>query len=663
MMQASRGRIRRFQRDAKGSAAILFGLALIPILLGVGIAIDYGRALIVRERMAEAADSAALAIGSWQGLSQDELKIKAQQFFSANYPSSAIGTPTAVAVSFANHDITVSVSATVPTTFMKLANVSSIDVAASSTATVGMGTLEVALVLDNSGSMEGSKIATLKTAANDLVDLLFDSAKFSAKPDPIRISVVTFANSVNVGNQYKNASWISGSGANAADSMKAFGAPSTTNVLTLFDSLKDKDGKSISWGGCVEARPSPNDVTDNSSPAFAPMFAPDEPDNFTCNSLTACPVYACADGSSSCSTSSSTLIYNGVPSGSSFNYNSYLPDAGDGTTCSNTISLQRGSPAVFNKTGHGLAAGDQVIFSGTLPSGLVNTRRYFVISSGLTANAFRVSATSGGSALNLSGSGSQSVYLANTFTCRNGDANCARNPSSGKSVGQSEETGFASPAVLTNGALCKYGTASSKATAAKITVAGIDGGPNFMCTTKPLLPLTDAKATIKAKINEMEAKGATSVGEGAMWGWRTLSPGAPFTEGRSYNTEENQKVLVLMTDGANTYYPQSHFLKSWYGVYGYVERGRLGTTSTTSATLTKAMDDRTVQACTNMKAAGIIVYTVGFEITGTGAAAALDVLKNCASDKDKYFAPDSEAELLSSFNAIGKDISELRISK
>ena len=80
-------------------------------------------------------------------------------------------------------------------------------------------------------------------------------------------------------------------------------------------------------------------------------------------------------------------------------------------------------------------------------------------------------------------------------------------------------------------------------------------------------------------------------------------------------------------------------------------------------TLTKAMDDRTVLACTNMKAAGVIVYTVGFEITGTGAAAALDVLKKCASDKDKYFAPNSEAELLSSFNAIGKDISELRISK
>ncbi len=66
----------------------------------------------------------------------------------------------------------------------------------------------------------------------------------------------------------------------------------------------------------------------------------------------------------------------------------------------------------------------------------------------------------------------------------------------------------------------------------------------------------------------------TSIGEGAAWGWRTLSPGAPFTEGRPYGAEENQKVLVLMTDGQNTYYAQQqvpevpvrHFTATWRAV-------------------------------------------------------------------------------------------------
>ncbi len=268
-----------------------------------------------------------------------------------------------------------------------------------------------------------------------------------------------------------------------------------------------------------------------------------------------------------------------------------------------------------------------------------------------------MSTSSGGSAVNTSGSQSGTHFLANTFTCKGGDANCARSGSSGKTVGQSEEGGFISDAN------CKYGTASKKATVANISVGGLSGGPNFMCTSAPLQPLTTDKATIKSKIDSMVALGATGVGEGAMWGWRTLSPGAPFTEGRPYDTKENQKVLVLMTDGANTYYPNSKFVKSWYDVYGYVSRGHLGTTSTSSSTLTAAMDVRTAQACANIKAAGVIVYTVGFEISGTGAAEALALLKSCASDQDKYFAPNSEAELLATFNAIGKDISELRISK
>ena len=41
-----------------------------------------------------------------------------------------------------------------------------------------------------------------------------------------------------------------------------------------------------------------------------------------------------------------------------------------------------------------------------------------------------------------------------------------------------------------------------------------------------------------------------------MWGWRVLSPTAPFTEGRAYTANDNKKILVLMTDGENTYYPQ-----------------------------------------------------------------------------------------------------------
>ena len=73
------------------------------------------------------------------------------------------------------------------------------------------------------------------------------------------------------------------------------------------------------------------------------------------------------------------------------------------------------------------------------------------------------------------------------------------------------------------------------------------------------------------------------------------------------------------------------------------------------------MDQRTAQTCANIKAAGIVVYTVAFQIPGDEAAA-LTLLSNCASDKDKYFAPDTEAKLQAAFSQIGTAISELRLA-
>ena len=608
------------------------------------------------------------------------MQAKAQEYFDANFvptnsaTAGSFGTVSPLHLSTSGNSIIVSASASVPTTFMRVANIDHVDVAASTTVVVGMGTAEVALALDNSGSMAGSKIDALKTAASNLVDTLFAAAQNSPEADPIKIAVVPFAAGVNVGSQNADANWMDTGNRNPyhADAQRAYGAPSTVNNFTLLKSLKTSSGAAVTWGGCVEARPMPYDVTDDApstgspSTLFVPMFAPDEPDNWTattsnCTTANNC-TFACADGGTSCSSSSSTLVFNGAPLGS-FSYNNYLPDAGAANTCGNTFTVTSATPAVITKTNHGFVAGDQVIFTttGALPTGLTKYTRYYVLSTGLTTSSFRVSTTNGGSAVNTSGSQSGTHFIANAYTCRSGSASCARSGSSGKTVGQSQQIGFANPAVLTNSALCKYGTTANKATISGVTVGGIPGGPNFMCTSAPLLPLSTNKTTIKTSINAMAAQGATGVGEGAAWGWRALSPGEPFTEGRPYNTKNNTKVLVLMTDGQNTYYPNSKFLKSWYDIYGYVDRNHLGTTSTNSATLTQIMDQRTLQTCMNMKAAGIIVYTVAFEIAGDASGCAT-ASQSCASDKDKYFAPGTEAELLAAFNAIGRDLSELRVA-
>jgi hypothetical protein len=80
-----------------------------------------------------------------------------------------------------------------------------------------------------------------------------------------------------------------------------------------------------------------------------------------------------------------------------------------------------------------------------------------------------------------------------------------------------------------------------------------------MCSTTPITPLTDVTTaaglkTIKDAINDMIALGATDIPEGAAWGWRTVTSTAPFTQARPETERGNDKVVIVLTDGFNTYY-------------------------------------------------------------------------------------------------------------
>lgn len=84
--------------------------------------------------------------------------------------------------------------------------------------------------------------------------------------------------------------------------------------------------------------------------------------------------------------------------------NSIIKLTAPGSTQTFTVTIA--SPGVFSATAHGLVAGSRVRFTttGALPTGLTAGTEYYVISAGLTADAFEVSTTSGGSAVNTSGS-------------------------------------------------------------------------------------------------------------------------------------------------------------------------------------------------------------------------------------------------------------------
>lgn len=72
-----------------------------------------------------------------------------------------------------------------------------------------------------------------------------------------------------------------------------------------------------------------------------------------------------------------------------------------------TVTISVATPGVVTWTGHGLVAGQPVVFSttGALPTGLTAGTVYYVVSAGLTADAFSVAATPGGAAIDTTAAG------------------------------------------------------------------------------------------------------------------------------------------------------------------------------------------------------------------------------------------------------------------
>ena len=208
----SLGRVMRcldiFRRDKRGNFATIFALSLIPILVAMGAAVDISRAYIVQSRLRSALDAAGLAVGTATGKTTSEVQAIAQAYFDANYPSDKLGMPGAITVSDNGDTVDLNVSADLPTTIMDLVGINDMTVSATSQIKRQGKKLEVALVLDNTGSMgQSGKLQSMKDAANLLLDTLKNSSAATNAGD-VKVALVPFTVDVNVGTDMKNENWI-----------------------------------------------------------------------------------------------------------------------------------------------------------------------------------------------------------------------------------------------------------------------------------------------------------------------------------------------------------------------------------------------------------------------------------------------------------------------
>ncbi|MFZ1813918.1 MAG: pilus assembly protein TadG-related protein [Rhizobiaceae bacterium] len=602
----------RFLKDKRGAYGPLFAILTVPLFGTAAAAIEYSRMTEARTDIQVALDAAALATAKEMSFNQDEayLKTYARNFFDANLDdtidTAEIGFNLIMEATInGGNNVRLTADYDHGAILGKFIGVEEFDMAISSTVAAGNRTVEVAIVVDNSGSMNSytgstysTRIERARTAAENLVNSLFSVASMSNKPDPMKVALVPFGSSVNIGGKYRGASWldrfgwssvhhenldwigtntrgdqwpnsfaISGgfkSGSTFTNTLGpspspyqsgAFSAVSTQwlSRWTLFDALD------VSWAGCVEMRPWPYHTTDDApselvpDTLFVPMFAPDEPD------------YVHRDEDDDYQ-------------------NNYLND--------------------YRRVG------------ADYPTTSYTSRNY-------TRQLWRESWTA--------------KYNQDAPWTRSE----ARNDSTKDEMGKSRSRDL--------------GT----------------WGPNQGCTTNPIQELSADKNAVINSIRAMEGGGFTNVQAGIIWGWRALSQNEPFAEGRSYDTPENDKYIIVLTDGNNTYPSQSTWNETEYYSWGYGKDERVFDGINGWQTEIGAMNIHTATTCDNIKAvqdadgeSAYRIFTIAYDVSD--GSSVKDLLYNCAStgpNGQKYYYDVSGDAIADAMTAIGNEISDLRLAK
>jgi Flp pilus assembly protein TadG len=244
-----RGMARAFASDRSGNVTLLFAICTIPLFGAAAVAVDYSRANAARTAMQSALDATTLMISKEAlDLQSTSVQTKARSYFNSMFSRPDVKN---VNVTFsmqtnAPGDFTVVAQGTgsLDTAMARVIGFTTMPIKTTAQVKWGFKSIELALALDNTGSMaQKNKMVELKSAVKLLLATLKNNSKV---PGDTKIAVVPFNTVVNVGTEYANENWMSYSGAITASN----------------------------WAGCVTDRDQPNDVKDTTPNGSASTLFP-----------------------------------------------------------------------------------------------------------------------------------------------------------------------------------------------------------------------------------------------------------------------------------------------------------------------------------------------------------------------------------------------------
>ena len=197
-MRNFKSKLKQFAANTGGNIGIMLALSAIPMIAGVGAALDFGHYLNVNTELAAALDAASLAGATASGTDAQKIKI-ANDVFDQNFKTVSGGLKATTAFTINNGVFNGEVTAPMPMMLMGLMGVPSLDaVARNQVGLPAAKKAEVALVLDYSGSMgdvAGSQVKykAMGKAATKLIDDLTVN-----NPSKVKFSLVPFSQHVYV---------------------------------------------------------------------------------------------------------------------------------------------------------------------------------------------------------------------------------------------------------------------------------------------------------------------------------------------------------------------------------------------------------------------------------------------------------------------------------
>ena len=607
--------VRRLRSDVRGNVAMIFSLTLPVLVLMTLGGVDIHRASTVRVNLQDALDAATLAAARSPYTTDADLSRVGLAALRANlqaYPDILLREDQttftldsdSVVVGSSKVDVKTLVANIILPPYGKFMD-DYLPVGAHSEVGRSSRNIEVALALDMSGSMRGQKLRDLKAAAKDLVDLIVQPVQ---TPYYSRVALVPWSYSVNPG-RYLNdvrgpvtgSTPITDIGIDLTGPQRSISKASRKRPVEITSRGHGFANGDVVWVSGVGG------MTQINNRAF--VVAGRSNNSFELNDQNGNRI----DGR---------------------NYGRLLGRSGRIQKCRNNDCA-----LTVTSTRHGLGDNDHVYITGVSGMTEVNDRIHRV--GNPTTDTYTIDVDPAGLSPYRSG----------------GRSWCAR-PGCTWYAFENENRNLTTHRISD----CVTERTGREAYTDAAPTGSARVGRNYpdrdgACMESTIQPLSSSISGIKTDIDDLTVSGSTAGQIGIAWGWYMVSPnfGAlwPSSAGAAYNTADTLKAVIIMTDGEfNAPYCNGVMARGYNAPNA--ESNNCDPDNGEPYAQSRAL-------CDAMKAQGIIVYTVGFQIGNSGNARAL--LQYCASTPGGFHDAGSGTELSEAFNAIGRDITKLRISR